>query len=367
MPTSDGDPDAALADRLLTPPLARQAGPLAIAAGALFAVAQLLSFVVTGPEPSATTLASASYRIAAVLMLVAFAGLAIAAVALHERHAVRLGRLGAVALCAALLGTFLLGGDYWFETFAVPWYSVVLPEILRIPGAGWLAVGGLTSYLAFSAGWLLFAVSAFRARVASRPACVALAAGAVVGLYAALPPWGAPLGLAVVWLGLDAARPRPAGGGRQAPRPPRDTERTGPHHRADVRAQRSAAALAVVGLLALPACTADVTSRVDGLAGDLRLSTQAAAVEGHGLTSDEVRIATEAGAAELEFREAPSLVRTTTTLGAVSLRVPGDTSYAVDVTTSVGAARVEVPRDPASSHRIEVRTEVGGVAIERAR
>ena len=53
----------------------------------------------------------------------------------------------------------LLGGDYWFETFAVPWYAVVRPEILRIPGADWLAVGGTTSYVLFSTGWVLFAIS----------------------------------------------------------------------------------------------------------------------------------------------------------------------------------------------------------------
>jgi hypothetical protein len=60
------------------------------------------------------------------------------------------------------------------------------------------------------------------------------------------------------------------------------------------------------------------------------------------------------------------MVRTTSTLEAVKVRVPGDTAYAVDVTTSVGAARVGVVEDAASKHRIEVRTEVGAVSIESA-
>jgi hypothetical protein len=51
-------------------------------------------------------------------------------------------------------------------------------------------------------------------------------------------------------------------------------------------------------------------------------------------------------------------------MGAVSVRVPRDAVYDVDVTTSVGAARVGVARDATSGHRIEVRTEVGGVSIE---
>jgi hypothetical protein len=105
--------------------------------------------------------------------------------------------------------------------------------------------------------------------------------------------------------------------------------------------------------------------RLDGLAGDLRVTTEAGAVEGRGLTSDQVIIQTEAGAASLEFFEAPTLSRTTTSLGAVNIRLPGATVYAVEVRTDVGASSVEVDRDPASVHEITVHTEVGGVKIER--
>jgi hypothetical protein len=105
--------------------------------------------------------------------------------------------------------------------------------------------------------------------------------------------------------------------------------------------------------------------KLDGLAGDLRVTTEAGAVEGRGLTSDQVIIQTEAGAATLEFVEAPTLLRTTTSLGAVKLRLPGTTAYAVDVRTEVGGSTVEVDRDPESAHQITVHTEVGGVKIER--
>src|SRR3954452_20704992 len=165
----------------LTAPLSRHAGTVAVVAGAFFASAQLLTFATTNRAALAQTLAGWPYRLSAVALLLAFSGLAIALVALHERQAAASARLGAVGLCAALLGTGFLGGDYWFETFAVPWYAVVLPEILRIPGAGWLAVGGTTSYVTFSAGWLLFAAAAFRSGVAPRLACLGLAVGAVLG------------------------------------------------------------------------------------------------------------------------------------------------------------------------------------------
>jgi DUF4097 and DUF4098 domain-containing protein YvlB len=118
------------------------------------------------------------------------------------------------------------------------------------------------------------------------------------------------------------------------------------------------------------AMSVDITAqagavKLDGLAGNLRVTTEAGAVEGRGLTSDEVIIEAEAGAATLEFVEAPTLSQITTTLGGVNLRLPGTTAYAVDIRTDVGASSVEVDRDPASKHKITVHTEVGGVKIER--
>ena len=118
------------------------------------------------------------------------------------------------------------------------------------------------------------------------------------------------------------------------------------------------------------AMSAEITAqagavKVDGLSGDLQVATQAGAVEGRALTSAEVIIETAAGAASLEFAKAPTLVRAKTNAGAVELRVPGTTAYAVDVRTSVGATSVDVDEDPASKHRIEVSTDVGAVKIQR--
>jgi hypothetical protein len=46
--------------------------------------------------------------------------------------------------------------------------------------------------------------------------------------------------------------------------------------------------------------------------------------------------------------------------------VPGDQTYAVDVSTTVGGSDVSVTRDPAAAHRITVRTRVGGVKVAPA-
>jgi hypothetical protein len=103
--------------------------------------------------------------------------------------------------------------------------------------------------------------------------------------------------------------------------------------------------------------------RLTGLTGDVTVNTRAGAVEGRGLGSDEVSVETQAGAARLEFTQPPSTVRASTEVGAVEVRVPGDTSYAVDVQTTVGRSDVSVQRDPSSAHRIQIRTSVGAVKV----
>jgi DUF4097 and DUF4098 domain-containing protein YvlB len=101
-----------------------------------------------------------------------------------------------------------------------------------------------------------------------------------------------------------------------------------------------------------------------GLAGNVEVTTQAGAVQGTGIAGDRVTVRTQAGATELEFAEPPATVVTETEVGAVSLRVPRDVAYAVSVRTDVGKADISVDQDPASTHRIQVHTQVGAVRIE---
>jgi hypothetical protein len=103
--------------------------------------------------------------------------------------------------------------------------------------------------------------------------------------------------------------------------------------------------------------------KVTGLTGDMSVTTQAGAVEGRALGGDEVSVSTQAGATTLEFTRAPSSVRASTEVGAIEVRVPSDTSYAVDVHTAVGKADVSVPHDSTSQHKIQARTDVGAIRI----
>jgi len=123
-------------------------------------------------------------------------------------------------------------------------------------------------------------------------------------------------------------------------------------------------------LITMPkAMTTDINAqagavRLDGLAGDVHVTTRAGAVDGHNLTSANVTIRTDAGAASLDFATAPTLVQATTSFGAVEVHVPDTAAYAVDVQTSVGASSISVELDPKSAHRIQVHTEVGAVKIQ---
>jgi DUF4097 and DUF4098 domain-containing protein YvlB len=103
---------------------------------------------------------------------------------------------------------------------------------------------------------------------------------------------------------------------------------------------------------------------LDDLGGDIRVTTDAGTVNAKNLAGDQVSVQTHAGAASLHFREPPAEVQATTDLGAISVAVPRGTAYAVDTVTSVGGANISVDRDPASPHKITLRTNVGGIEVK---
>ena len=51
-------------------------------------------------------------------------------------------------------------------------------------------------------------IASLRAKVYGRLPCIGVMLGAIVGFYAALPPYGAVLGVAILWTGIDTVRSR---------------------------------------------------------------------------------------------------------------------------------------------------------------
>ncbi len=186
---------------MLDSPLTRHVGPVAVVAGVLVVVAQLV-MLPFDPDDHVATSTDPVFQIGGVLYLAGFCALMIALVGAYGWGLHKAGRLGVAAIVLAIVGTMLLAGDLWFETFAVPWLADEAPASLDTDPTPLLAAGAISSYLAFAVGWALFGIASLRARVFPTAICVALVIGGLIGFRALLSPTGIPLGLAVGWLGV---------------------------------------------------------------------------------------------------------------------------------------------------------------------
>jgi hypothetical protein len=197
-------------------PLARIAGPLAVIAGAMIFITRLVTMLTTPAElgdPLKASVLTPVFAINSVASIVAFALLALALLALYEWEALAAGWLGVAGVGAALVGTMLMTGDWWYEAFAVPWLADSAPIVFETGAGGRLLIGGLASFALFSFGWALFGTASLRARVFPRAISGAIL---VTGLLAGIPIAGAYLygslafGLAIAGLGLWLLRPTTA-------------------------------------------------------------------------------------------------------------------------------------------------------------
>lgn len=183
------------------PMISRIAGPIALGTGALLLVQQLVMASFLDRTAIETTMANPLYLASAVTYFVTFVGLLLTLVTAYSWEADEAGVFGVIGFLTALIGTAFLGGDLWFEGFAVPWLGDVAPASLHLAG-GTLMLGAFVSYCLFAGGWLLFGLASFRARVFPRLISIAIAVGGVIGFYAAMPPFAIPLALAIGTLGI---------------------------------------------------------------------------------------------------------------------------------------------------------------------
>jgi hypothetical protein len=141
---------------------------------------------------------------------IAAGALAFALCAAHNREPRTAGMFGLVAFGAAMVGTFDLGADMWFEGFAAPWLAEVVPQVPTAEKTTVWRVGYLSSFVLFSMGWVFLRPRLVKARVYPRLVSLAEVAGGFVGFKAAAPPYGAFLGLASLGLGIWMFRTRRA-------------------------------------------------------------------------------------------------------------------------------------------------------------
>jgi hypothetical protein len=202
-------------------PLSAHAGPVAVIAGGVFALAHAAMFIVGDRSDLVAMMTDPLFRVFNAAYAVAFPLLLIALVALYWRQASQAGLFGAVAFCTALTGTVGLGGDMWFEGFAVPWLAEVAPAVIRAgPAGGYHVTAAVVSFVLFSLGWILFGLVCFRSRAFPRALSIAVAIGGLIGFWAGTPPWGVALGLAVAAVGVWLIRQdRTVHGVQAAPAP----------------------------------------------------------------------------------------------------------------------------------------------------
>lgn len=189
--------------------IARWVGPVSMLAAALIVVSQgvhLALGLAMGPQPADSVLHSVKY----VLALLAMCALLLALTGLYLRQADAAGRLGLIGYLVAFVGTVLVAGDWWFESFIMPQIAAVAPEVTTGAITGSMVVGAVATFGLFAIGWTVFGIATFRANVYPRPAAVLLVIGGVVGILALSTPYQVPLAIAIGWIGYSLARSQPA-------------------------------------------------------------------------------------------------------------------------------------------------------------
>jgi len=182
--------------------LIRRAGFSSLIAAVLIIVSQFVGLIAyTSDLPLNELVKTAPALLYNILKLAGFVLLLLGLVGLYARQAAAGGILGLMGFLVAFLGTVLVTGDLWFESFVVPWLTNVAPRALQVPPSGSLLASGITGFTLFAFGWVLFGIASFRARVFPRWASIVVIIGGVLGFLAGYPPFLIILALGVGWMG----------------------------------------------------------------------------------------------------------------------------------------------------------------------
>jgi hypothetical protein len=183
-------------------PLARAAGPIALVSGLVFAAVDVARLLAADRGlDRIEMMRQTPFQITNALYWVVFIGLTVALVSVYFRLGGRAGGLGVIGFCFALVGTLDMAGNMWFDGFAAPWIADVAPGAILAGGSGMLAVGGLSSYVLFALGWMIFGIAGWRSRMFPAWLGVAFVVAGFLGYNAGLPPYGIPIGLVTAALG----------------------------------------------------------------------------------------------------------------------------------------------------------------------
>lgn len=184
----------------------RLGGIAAILAGALMAftdvyhtVADMLITEYSG---------SSEEQVGSVIFLIGRVLVVFALPALYLHHAASAGKFGFVAFIVAMLGNTLMVASDWSEVFVAPILRSLDASLFENPPER-LMIGFLVNFLPETLGWVLFGISAFRARVFPRLASILLAIGILLIFLPFSPSWIFIIPyFAIAWMGWVVARRR---------------------------------------------------------------------------------------------------------------------------------------------------------------
>ncbi len=182
----------------------RAAGLVSITAGVLVLLHQLLQIilVLTVSESQFNATQSARFGLALIAMYV----LLLALTALYWMEANVVGGLGLIGYLIAFLGTLMVAGDWWYETFISPVLRDRAPEILEAARPVLVLSGAFVTSAVFAIGWSIFGFVSYRAGPFPRGASILMMLGGIVGAVTLITGSQIPLAVAVGWIGLSLIR-----------------------------------------------------------------------------------------------------------------------------------------------------------------
>jgi hypothetical protein len=183
----------------------RAAGLSCIIASALVLLYQFAQIILVLSVSESLFNATQSIRFG--LALIAMYVLLLALTALYWMEANVVGGLGLVGYLIAFLGTLMVAGDWWYETFITPMLRSRLPGIFGEAQPTLVLIGAFVTSAAFAVGWLIFGFSSYRAGILPRGASILMMLGGLAGAPALIVGSQIPLAVAVGWIGLTLIRP----------------------------------------------------------------------------------------------------------------------------------------------------------------
>ena len=157
----------------------RAAGLASITVSGLILLYQLVQIILVLTVSESLFNATQSIRFA--LGLIAMYVLLLALTALYWMEVSVVGGFGLVGYLIAFLGTLMVAGDWWYETFITPMLRSRVPGIFGETRPTLVLIGAFVTSAAFAVGWLIFGFSSYRAGNFPRGASILMMLGGLAG------------------------------------------------------------------------------------------------------------------------------------------------------------------------------------------